>query len=337
MPSIREIDPNDETVLRAWYEVFHAAAAAGRRFPLVSGYQGLAVSLRTPSSTVEYLTFAAFEGERLVGAAKLDFPLRENLDLVEWTLCVAPDDRGRGIGTALFEHGRAVVERRGRHVHTTEIDVPPPFAPTEHPGARFALKHGFTSQHTEERMVLALPIAEELLTELRSGATAHHADYDFVSWTDACPDEHVDALVAMRNVMEHDVPTGESSREAMVWDVGRQRESEQRLRARGFTTLVTAARHTSGEFAGYSLMFMPSAPTHDVYQDDTLVVSGHRGHRLGVAMKARNLQRLREHDAKRELVHTWTDPDNTPMRDINHAFGFESVEVMHEFERTDAS
>lgn len=336
MPSIREIDPHDEAALRAWYETTRAGAVAGRSFPLVFGFNEIAVSLRTPNANADQLVFAAYDGDTVVGAAKLFFTLRENLDTADWTLNVAPSHQGRGVGTALFEHGMRLAAERGRRKHLTEVDVPMGLRLEEHPGARFAIKHGFASLHTEERMVLELPVPAERLAALRETAAAHHADYDFVSWTDSCPDEHLDAFVNMRNAMERDVPTGELDREPVVWDAERVRFSEKRLALRGFVSLVTAARHRDGAFAGYSLMFVPSGTPDEVNQDDTLVMTDHRGHRLGTALKVRNLERLAERFGDRKRVHTWTDPDNTPMRDINHAFGFESVEIMHEFERADA-
>ena len=335
MPSIREIDPHHDAALRAWYEATYTSAVAGRRFPLVFSFESLAASLRNPSTTATRSVFAAFDGEHLVGALKLDFPLKENLDCADWTLNVAPQHRGRGFGTALYEHGMAVAAAKGRRRQLAEVDVPFEVDVQAHPGSRFALKHGFTSRHTEERMVLQLPVPQERLAELAEAARPHHGDYDFTSWVDGCPEELVDAFVDMRNTMERDVPTGELDCEPTVWTPQRLRESEQRLLQQGFTSLVTAARHRGGEFAGYSLMFVPANSPAEVNQDDTLVVAAHRGHRLGTALKVRNLQSLRQRFGDRRRVHTWTDPDNTPMRDINRRFGFTSVEVMHEFERVD--
>ncbi|MGH8876842.1 MAG: GNAT family N-acetyltransferase, partial [Stackebrandtia sp.] len=329
------IDPHDVSALRAWYTETHAGAVAGRRFPLVFAFDSVAASLRNPSTTANRAVYAAFDGDTVMGSLKLDYSLKENLDTVEWTLNVAPEHRGTGVGGALLDHGVAVAAKQGRHKHLTEVDVPLGAELADHPGSRFALKHGFESLHTEERMVLELPLPAQRLSELRQAAQRHHGEYDFVSWTANCPDEFVDAYVDMRNTMERDVPTGELEHEPKVWDAERLRESEKRLTEQGFTALTTAARHHSGAFAGYSLMFVPGNSPEEVFQDDTLVVSNHRGHRLGAALKVRNLETLRDRFGERLRVHTWTDPDNTPMRDINRDFGFETVEVMHEFERVD--
>lgn len=337
MTVIRTIDPHDEAALRAWYAVTRAGAVAGRRFPLVFGYDQEAVALRTPNAGAGRIDFAAYDDETLVGAAKLLLPLRENTGTAYWTLNVDPAHWRRGFGTALFEHGVRLAAERGRHKHLAEVDVPLDTGVAGHPGARFARKHGFASLHTEERMVLELPVPAERLAALREAAAEHHGDYDFVSWTDTCPAEHLDAYVDLRNAMERDVPTGQLNREPIRWDAERVRGSERRLALRGFTSLVTAARHRDGGLAGYSLMFVPAGTPEEVNQDDTLVMSGHRGHRLGTALKVRNLERLREQFGDRRRVHTWTDPDNAPMRAINHRFGFVSVEVMHEFARDDTA
>ena len=59
----------------------------------------------------------------------------------------------------------------------------------------------------------------------------------------------------------------------------------------------------------------------------------HRGHRLGVALKARNLLAMSEARPDARRVHTWNAVVNGPMQDINRAFGFRVVEQLHEFQK----
>ena len=71
-----------------------------------------------------------------------------------------------------------------------------------------------------------------------------------------------------------------------------------------------------------------TAPTY-AWQDDTLVMPDHRGHRLGAALKAVNYADL---PGDVRVVHTWTAPSNAAMHHTNTALGFRVVEHMHEME-----
>ena len=108
----------------------------------------------------------------------------------------------------------------------------------------------------------------------------------------------------MRNQMNADVPTGELDLEATVLDDARLAASEERL-ARSYDVRVAAARRRSdGVLGGYSLLFVPHGADYG-WQDDTLVMPEHRGHRLGARAEVRQLRRPA---AAITLVHTWTAP-----------------------------
>ena len=78
---------------------------------------------------------------------------------------------------------------------------------------------------------------------------------------------------------------------------------------------------------------MAAAAGDDVFQNQTLVLPGHRGHRLGLAMKAANLRAMRADEPHRQLVHTWVAPGNQHMRAVNAVFGFQAVELLDEWQR----
>jgi len=113
-----------------------------------------------------------------------------------------------------------------------------------------------------------------------------------------------------------------------VLDDARLASSEERL-MRSYDVRVAAARRRSdGVLGGYSLLFVPHGEAYG-WQDDTLVMPDHRGHRLGGALKTVNYADLPD-DVR--VVHTWTAPSNTAMHRTNTALGFRVVETMHEME-----
>ena len=58
------------------------------------------------------------------------------------------------------------------------------------------------------------------------------------------------------------------------------------------------------------------------YQQDTLVMREHRGHGLGLRMKAAGTLALMEGSPATTSVRTWNADDNAPMLAVNHALGF---------------
>ena len=106
--------------------------------------------------------------------------------------------------------------------------------------------------------------------------------------------------------------------------------------APAYDHLVAVVRRTSdGELGGYSKVFLP----HDldfVVQDDTMVMSAHRGRGLGLMLKSAVLGILAADRPERRIVHTWNAVSNAPMQRINGLLGFRPVELMLEMQRKDA-
>lgn len=134
--------------------------------------------------------------------------------------------------------------------------------------------------------------------------------------------------------MARDVPTGGLTYEPPSWDVARVRGNEERTADR-YLAVVSLARARDGSPAGYTLVYPDRGDPDHVRQDDTLVLTGHRGRGVGTALKTANLRELDEHRDSRRLLHTWTARSNTAMRAVNTRLGFRAVESVHEYERTD--
>jgi len=228
---------------------------------------------------------------------------------------VLPGERRRGVGRALWE---AVVDRArdaGRVRLGGEVTLDPHGSRA---GLDFALAIGAEEKHREDHLLADLPIAPAPVDPA----------YDVVTWRGRCPAEHREAYLAMRNQMNADVPTGELDLEPEVIDDERLATSEERLMRAYDVRVAAARRRADGTFGGYSLLFVPHGTDYG-WQDDTLVMPEHRGHRLGAALKSANYADL---PADVRLVHTWTAPTNTAMHRTNTALGFRVVEHMYEVE-----
>jgi RimJ/RimL family protein N-acetyltransferase len=203
-----------------------------------------------------------------------------------------------------------------------------------HGSRRFAERNGFTHANTEIRRELRLPVPARTLSAWAAEASPHHAGYTVATYVDDIPQELVSSLCHVRNQLGPDAPTGdiEHEEEAMTPEVFLQRQAMQR--DMGVTTYWTLATDVNGETVAFTALGVPVDPPDCVYQWGTVVLRGHRGHRLGLAVKAANLAALQTDHPERLRVSTQNAETNAPMVAINDKMGFRAVEVMLEFQRT---
>jgi GNAT superfamily N-acetyltransferase len=90
--------------------------------------------------------------------------------------------------------------------------------------------------------------------------------------------------------------------------------------------LTAAAEHVpTGALAAYTEIGLPRGDAPPATQEDTLVLKSHRGHRLGMLLKAANLRQLREVSPDTAVITTFNAEDNRPMLDVNEALGFHAI------------
>lgn len=312
---IEQLDPTDAAARTAWHEVMEQAVRADRPHALTTTLAAFEVTATAPSSYFSRSWLRAVVDGEVVGVAELELPLTENTHVAWGEVHVLPGHRRRGVGRGLWE---ALVERSraaGRTRLGGEVSVDVGVAGAAHD---FARAMGAVERHREDHLLARLPVP---------GSPVDPA-YEVVLWRGRCPDEHRAAYLAMRNQMNADVPTGDLDLEPEVLDDARLAASEERL-TRAYDVRVAAARRRSdGVFGGYTLLFVPRGTAYG-WQDDTLVMPEHRGHRLGAALKAANYADL---PAEVGTVHTWTAPDNAAMHRTNTALGFRVVERMYEMD-----
>ena len=98
---------------------------------------------------------------------------------------------------------------------------------------------------------------------------------------------------------------------------------------------VMARHRGTGEWAGQSMLAFNEFSPAAAFQEDTSVVRAHRGHRLGLLMKAAMLA-LDQRRAPRAgaAIDTWNDATNHHMIAINERLGA-SVVATHQGFRGD--
>ncbi|MDC7123738.1 GNAT family N-acetyltransferase [Cellulomonas fimi] len=266
-------------------------------------------------------------------------PLQENTHTAYVEIGVLPEHRRQGIGSALHDHALDVARAAGRRVLTGSTDqrhepaegdgtlVPSTGTgrvAADDPNVRFVASRGWKLEQVARRSVLPVPVDPDVLAAHRAQAQAFAGDeYRIVHWGSAAPDEWVDEYATLNTRMSTDVPLGGLDYEEDVWDAKRIRTTEAQFVDRGIELVVAAAEHVpTHTLAAYTVLMLPPENEEFVHQEDTLVLKEHRGRRLGMLVKAANLQRLAEVRPGARRVATWNAEENSYMLRINVDLGF---------------
>ncbi|MGC0141720.1 N-acetyltransferase family protein [Pseudactinotalea sp. Z1732] len=281
----------------------------------------------------------------VLGTAWLDYPMTDNTHLARVSVIVRTTHRRRGIGSALWARalhrirgsGRAVVTAETCQGTEPEADSPDALvAPTgsgrvdaREGGVRFARERGFTLAQVDRHSVQHLPLPDGLLAGLNTAARAGAGeDYELVSWTGPVPQRWLAGMAVLLRAMSTDAPTGELDYQEETWDGDRIRHAEQVLSASGMRSITTAAMHArTGELAGYTEIHLDARKPQVAYQENTVVLTPHRGHRLGMLLKTANLDLLAREAPRVRRVHTWNAQENEHMLAINVALGYRVTSI----------
>jgi hypothetical protein len=136
------------------------------------------------------------------------------------------------------------------------------------------------------------------------------------------PEEHLQAVAAINGDAEADMPR-DPGQEAQRWDPERVRLDERRVAAQGLRSYTVAARSlATGELAGLTQMAIDPAQPAWGYQELTAVARPHRGHRLGLLVKAAMLDILAGREPQVTRILTGNADANKHMMAINAELGY---------------
>lgn len=285
-----------------------------------------------PRDWVVWTWFVArSDGGEILGVGLVETPERDNRHLAFLSVGVEEKHRRQGVGTALMEAVEAHARERGRTEFSTWMWTP--MNPGEPvitakaggavaaglPGAGLLLQRGYVLNQVERISRMELPpqpVVEEAATRVADG-------YELLTWSGSTPEDLLDPLAELHVHMSTDVPHGDAAWEPENFDRLRVLDDERMLEVADREQLITAARHIrTGVLVGFTRFLLDRSTPTVAHQWETLVVSAHRGHGLGLAMKSHNHARLREHWPHVQRLITGNAEENSWMLAINRALGY---------------
>jgi GNAT superfamily N-acetyltransferase len=262
---------------------------------------------------------------RPVGCYLLTLPELENPTMGWCTLAVAPERRRSGAGRELLAHcvSQAGLAGRLRLVGEARDGMP---------GAAFAAAAGATSGIAEVIRRLDIDAGvRQRAADRRAVAERHGAGYSLASWIGKSPDDTLDDQCRLSAAMA-DAPLDDGV-EPEAWDAHRIRSLEELCLRSGQQFYSIAARHDgTGRLVAITQVFAEPGNPDWGFQMITAVLAEHRGHRLGLLVKAAMLELLAEHEPGMRHILTGNADSNQHMIAINEQLGFTVHSVYRSWE-----
>jgi GNAT superfamily N-acetyltransferase len=321
---------------------FDAAAAAGH---LRSCYEIVAAAQRLDDPGLPVRSLTSFRirwtsgfnghprqswlgvdaGGEPVGCYLLTLPELENPTVGWCTLAVTPGRRRSGAGRVLLGHCTGQARLAGRLRLASE-------AKDDSPGSAFAAAAGATSGIAE--VIRELDIDAGLpgrLAGLRASAAQHAAGYSLESWVGASAADTLDDQALLSAAMA-DAPRDEGV-EPEAWDAARITDLERICLGSGQQFYSVAARHdATGRLVAITQIFVEPETADWGFQMTTAVLPAHRGHRLGLLVKAEMLDLLAAHKPAIRHILTGNAESNRHMIAINEQLGFTASAMYRNWE-----
>ena len=243
----------------------------------------------------------------------------DNRDLAWLALVVHPECRGRGHGSELL--GRLMHVGRGEgctKVGASAWDLPGVEA--------FARRHGFERASQEvNRVQYPQELPPGLADAAYDEAAPFATDYELVRIVGETPEPLLPAVVALADAI-NDAPLDDLDIESEVFTAERVQSYERSTIDSGHRFYRLVARHKpTGRLAGHSVVAVEIDNPQVAHQHDTSVLREHRGHRLGLLVKADMMRWLAEQEPQIEALGTWNAETNDHMIAVNERLGYRVV------------
>ena len=263
------------------------------------------------------IVLAAFADEESIeteGVAFFSHELDKNPDLTEMEMAFTRAGRALGVDDALLEESLRLTVELGRK--RLAVGMPEATDP-----AAIAQRHGGKYTDTAIQSTLELDTVDWAQYAAWAEPSAKNAEYTLVRWIDRCPDELAESYCTAMDAMA-DQPLGEFQYEWARNDVDRLRFNEESSARVGARRYVQAAVAPNGDVAGFNMLAAyPDEPGNiDIW--DTGVVRAHRGHGLGLRLKAAASLWIRQERPSTRRVRTFNNNENQWMLAVNRTMGY---------------
>jgi GNAT superfamily N-acetyltransferase len=263
----------------------------------------------------EHRLVGAFEGESLVGFASSS-TAHDTPDTSWVDVSVRPQYQRRGVGTRLVSaahnaspgHVRRFVANAYRSTAAGMDDL----------ARRFAHPLGYTAASTETVVELDLARADLL-------AQAPADGYTVSTYLNGVPDRLRGQVGVLKGLVDAEAPHGGLGWEPTPVTAQEYQDEISLWQEQGRTAVESIALAPDGAVVAWTCLVAAADPTRPAQIEGTIVLAGHRGLRLGRAVKVASLIETRDHTSSLH-VRTSSDDQNVWMRAINHELGFVPVE-----------
>ena len=258
----------------------------------------------------------AWEDGVAVAVTEFDVGEWDNRDLAWTSMVVHPEHRRRGHGSTFLEEA----ERIAREAGCTKIGGFGWESPATEP---FAKRHGFERASQEIYRVVTPPELPAGFAEAAYAEAAPHAGaYELIRIEGHTPADLLPALSDLTAFI-NDAPLDDLDMEDEVFPVERIQNYENANIDSGHRLYRVVARHrATGKLAGHTVVAVDAESPQLAHQHDTAVARAHRGHRLGLLLKADMMRWLSEAEPQIASIETWNAESNEHMIQVNERLGY---------------
>ncbi len=325
---LREFGPDDIDAIASYVAVERAQISADCPwvFPVTPYRQQMWMRYGWDGEPPRCFLVHGDDGEP-VGSAQVNTSEWDNLDLAWLGLVIHPDHRRRGHGTAALEalHGEC------RRIARPLVGL----GGWENEANRgFAAATGYEekSRAVNRRQDMGRLGAEFFEAAYAEAEPLAH-DYELVRIAGRSPDELHEQLARVTESI-NDAPLDDLELEDEVFPPQRIRDFEHAQIESGNRLYRVVARHReTGELAGHTVVTVDSEQPWRGVQEDTSVTASHRGHRLGLLLKADLNRWLVTAEPQLRSVDTWNAASNDHMIAVNERLGYRPLGRVLEFQR----
>jgi len=325
---ITRFGPDDAAALQEWVDLTNAVQRADSPWEHDATLLRAEARFRVGWDGEPSTPYLARVDGKVVGGGAISVSNYDNLHLAWFGVIVHPEHRRQGYGSVIIGFLEDEAKRLGR----TSVGI----GGWESDATRgFAERHGYEKKHQAiNRRQYVADIDRAELDKRYDEALLSATDYVLERRLLPTPDEELDEIAQMASAI-NDAPTDDLDIEDEVFNAERMKAYEAACAFRRERAYRVVARHLpSGQLAGQTVVVVESERPTLGDQHDTSVVGAHRGHRLGLLLKAEMLRWLSEAEPQVELIDTFNAESNDHMIGVNEVLGYRIMGRELAFQKT---